>query len=81
MTVFELCRVLSVPYIQSGSRSVALDLVLARVGVPVGRLRQLVRVLASGTIAANVISGWPDPIAVGLHAAEGPQGSTMISLT
>ncbi len=48
---------------------VVMDLVLAWVGVPVAWLRQLVRVLAVGTIAANVISGWPDPVAVGLHAA------------
>lgn len=48
---------------------VAMDLVLAWVGMPVAWLRQLVRMLAVGTIMANVIGGWPDPIAVGLHAA------------
>jgi hypothetical protein len=48
---------------------VVMDLVLVWVGAPVAWLRQLVRVLAVGTIAANVIGGWPDPIATGLHAA------------
>ena len=48
---------------------VVLDLVLAWIGAPVGWLRQLVRVLSVGTIAANAVAGWPDPVAVGLHAA------------
>lgn len=48
---------------------VVLDLVLTRVGTPVGWLRQLVRVLSVGTVAANAVSGWPDPVAVGLHVA------------
>jgi hypothetical protein len=48
---------------------VAMDLVLAWVGMPVAWLRQLVRVLAVGTIAANMSGGWPDPVAVGLHCA------------
>ncbi|TCO45874.1 DUF2637 domain-containing protein [Actinocrispum wychmicini] len=48
---------------------VVLDLVLAWIGVPVGWLRQLVRVLSVGTIAANAAGGWPDWIAVGLHSA------------
>jgi hypothetical protein len=48
---------------------VVMDLVLVWVGAPVAWLRQLVRVLAVGTIAANVVGGWPDPIATGLHAA------------
>jgi hypothetical protein len=48
---------------------VVLDLVLAWVGMPVGWLRQVVRVLSVGTIVANAITGWPDPVAVGLHAA------------
>jgi hypothetical protein len=48
---------------------VLLDLVLAWIGTPVGWLRQLVRILSVGTVAANAAGGWPDPIAVGLHAA------------
>lgn len=48
---------------------VVLDLVVTWVGVPVGWLRQLVRVLSVGTVVANVIGGWPDPVAVGLHTA------------
>jgi hypothetical protein len=48
---------------------VVLDLVLAWVGLPVGWLRQVVRVLSVGTIVANAVPGWPDPVAVGLHAA------------
>jgi hypothetical protein len=48
---------------------VVLDLVLAWVGMPVGWLRQVVRVLSFGTIVANAVPGWPDPVAVGLHAA------------
>jgi uncharacterized protein DUF2637 len=48
---------------------VMLDLVLVWVGAPVGWLRQVVRVLSVGTIAANTVTGWPDPVAVGLHAA------------
>ncbi|TCO61879.1 uncharacterized protein DUF2637 [Actinocrispum wychmicini] len=43
--------------------------VLAWIGAPVGWLRQLVRVLSVGTIAANAAGGWPDWIAVGLHSA------------
>jgi hypothetical protein len=46
-----------------------LDLVLAWISMPVGWLRQLVRVLSVGTILANAVGGWPDPVAVGLHAA------------
>lgn len=48
---------------------VALDLVLVWTGQPVGWLRQLARLLAVGTVAANVSAGWPDPVAVGLHSA------------
>jgi hypothetical protein len=48
---------------------VVLDLVLAWTGMPVGWLRQVVRVLSVGTIAANAVTGWPDPIAVSLHTA------------
>ena len=48
---------------------VVLDLVLAWIGMPVGWLRQWVRVLSVGTIAANAVGGWPDPVAVGLHGA------------
>jgi hypothetical protein len=48
---------------------VVLDLVLAWIGMPLGWLRQLVRVLSVGTVVANAAGGWPDPVAVGLHAA------------
>jgi hypothetical protein len=48
---------------------VVLDLVLTWIGAPVGWLRQLVRVLSVGTVVANAIAGWPDPVAVGLHSA------------
>jgi hypothetical protein len=48
---------------------VVLDLVLTWIGAPVGWLRQLVRVLSVGTVVTNAIAGWPDPVAVGLHAA------------
>jgi uncharacterized protein DUF2637 len=48
---------------------VVLDLVLAWNGNPIGWLRQLARLLTAGTVAANVSAGWPNPIAVGLHAA------------
>jgi hypothetical protein len=48
---------------------VVLDLVLVWVGNPVGWLRQVVRLLSAGTIVANTVSGWPDPVAVGLHGA------------
>lgn len=48
---------------------VVLDLVLAWTGHPVGWLRQLARLLTIGTVAANVSAGWPNPTAIGLHAA------------
>lgn len=48
---------------------VTLDLALAWTGHPIAWLRQLARLLTLGTVAANVSAGWPDPIAVGLHAA------------
>jgi Protein of unknown function (DUF2637) len=48
---------------------VVLDLVFAWTGSPVGWLRQLARLLTVGTVAADVTAGWPDPVAVGLHAA------------
>jgi hypothetical protein len=48
---------------------VVLDLVLTWIGYPVGWLRQLARVLSMGTVVANVMAGWPDLVAVGLHAA------------
>lgn len=47
---------------------VVLDLVLAWTAHPIGWLRQLARLLAVGTVAANVSAGWPDPVAIGLHA-------------
>lgn len=48
---------------------VTLDLVLAWTQHPLGWLRQLARLLTIGTVAANVSAGWPDPLAIGLHAA------------
>lgn len=46
-----------------------LEIVLTWTGQPLVWLRQLVRLLTIGTIAANAVAGWPDPIAVGLHIA------------
>lgn len=43
---------------------VALDLILAWTGHPIGWLRQLTRLLTIGTVAANIAAGWPDPLAV-----------------
>jgi hypothetical protein len=48
---------------------IVLDLVLAWTGHPIGWLRQPARLLTIGTVAANVSAGWPNPIAIGLHAA------------
>src|SRR5882757_9617012 len=48
---------------------VVLDLVFTWTGQPLGWLRQLVRLLTIGTVAATAAAGWPDPVAVGLHAA------------
>jgi hypothetical protein len=48
---------------------VVLDLVLTWIGVPVGWLRQLVRVLSVGTVVVNAVAGWPNLVAVGLHCA------------
>lgn len=47
---------------------IVLDLVLAWTGHPLAWLRQLARLLTMGTVAANVSAGWPNPIAVSLHA-------------
>jgi hypothetical protein len=48
---------------------VALDLVLAWTGSPLGWLRQFARLLTAGTVSLNASAGWPDPMAAGLHAA------------
>jgi len=48
---------------------IVLDLVLSWTGQPIGWLRQLVRALTVGTVAANAAAGWPDLVAAGLHAA------------
>jgi hypothetical protein len=48
---------------------ILLDIVLTWIGQPLAWLRQLVRVLAAGTVAANAAAGWPDAVAVGLHVA------------
>ena len=48
---------------------VILDLALTWIGTSVGWLRQLVRVLSTGTVVANAVAGWPDPVATGLHIA------------
>ncbi|MCX2729478.1 DUF2637 domain-containing protein [Saccharopolyspora sp. NFXS83] len=48
---------------------VLVDLVLTWITCPIGWLRQLVRLLSLGTVAANATAGWPDPVAVGLHTA------------
>jgi hypothetical protein len=49
--------------------TVALDLVLAWTGYPLAWLRALARLFVAGTVAANLLAGWPDPVSVGLHAA------------
>lgn len=46
-----------------------LEIVLTWTGQPLGLLRQVVRLLTFGTVAANAAAGWPDPVAVGLHIA------------
>jgi hypothetical protein len=48
---------------------VGLDLVLSWIGQPIGWLRQFVRILTVGTVAANAAAGWPDAVAAGLHIA------------
>jgi Protein of unknown function (DUF2637) len=48
---------------------VVLDLVLSWIGQPIGWLRQFVRVLTVGTVAANAAAGWPDLVSTGLHVA------------
>jgi Protein of unknown function (DUF2637) len=48
---------------------VILDLVLSWIGQPIGLLRQFVRVLTVGTVAANAAAGWPDLVSAGLHVA------------
>jgi uncharacterized protein DUF2637 len=48
---------------------VVLDLVRSWIGQPIGWLRQLVRVLTVGTVAANAAAGWPDLVLTGLHVA------------
>jgi len=48
---------------------IMLDLVLSWTGQPIGWLRQLVRALTVGTVAANAAAGWPDMVSAGLHAA------------
>jgi hypothetical protein len=46
---------------------VVLDLVLSWIGQPIGWLRQFVRVLTVGTVAANAAAGWPDLVSAGLR--------------
>jgi hypothetical protein len=48
---------------------VVLDLVLSWIGQEIGWLRQFVRVLTVGTVAANAAAGWPDLVSAGLHVA------------
>jgi hypothetical protein len=48
---------------------VVLDLVLTWIGQSIGWLRQFVRVLTVGTVAANTAAGWPDLVSAGLHVA------------
>jgi hypothetical protein len=48
---------------------VVLDLVLSWIGQPIGWLRQFVRFLTVGTVAANAAAGWPDLVSAGLHVA------------
>jgi hypothetical protein len=46
---------------------IAFDIVLTWIGKPLSAVRWLARIFSLGTIGANMLSGWPDPIAVGLH--------------
>lgn len=49
--------------------TVALDIVLTWIGYPLTWMRAAARMFVGGTIAANVLAGWPDPVSAGLHAA------------
>ncbi len=49
--------------------TVGLDIVLTWIGYPLTWMRAAARVFVAGTIAANVLAGWPDPVSAGLHAA------------
>jgi hypothetical protein len=49
--------------------TVALDIVLTWIGYPLTWMRAVARMFVAGTIAANVLAGWPDPVSAGLHAA------------
>jgi len=48
---------------------VVLDLVLSWIGQPISWLRQFVRILTVGTVAASAAAGWPDLVSAGLNVA------------
>lgn len=48
---------------------IGVDILLTWRGRPVGWLRAAARLFAAGTVAANVMAGWPDPAGVGLRVA------------
>ncbi|MFJ8209702.1 DUF2637 domain-containing protein [Streptomyces sp. NPDC096033] len=47
----------------------ALDLLLSWIRIPFPVLRHIAWLLTAATIAFNAAAAWPDPIAVGMHAA------------
>jgi Protein of unknown function (DUF2637) len=49
--------------------TVALDLVLTWIGYPLWWLRTVARLFALGTVAANALAGWPDPVGMFLRIA------------
>jgi len=49
--------------------TVALDLVLTWIGYPLWWLRATARMFALGTVAANALAGWPDPVGMFLRIA------------
>jgi hypothetical protein len=49
--------------------TVALDLVLTWIGYPLWWLRTVARLFALGTVAANALAGWPNPVGMFLRVA------------
>lgn len=47
---------------------IVLDIMFTWRGCPLGGLRLLARILGVGTIVANVMAGWPDPVGASLRA-------------
>ena len=49
--------------------TIILDISLTWLGTPIGWLRQVARLFALGTVAANAASGWPDVVGAALRVA------------